>query len=96
MRKKTFDFTKHKCKKIIFTIDCDYLPLVEAIGLDYSEYGSDLKIKIFLDAEEFRRMYNRDPYKFAFNTLNPELAESCSDAKIYNPSKKDYENYFLD
>ena len=88
--------TTHKCKKIIFTIDSDYLELVEAIGLDYSKFGSDLKIKIFLDAEEFRRFYNPDPYNFAFNTLNPELAESCSEVNIYNPSKKDYENYFLD
>ena len=36
----------HKCKKIIFTIDSDYLELVESIGLDYSKFGSDLKIKI--------------------------------------------------
>ena len=86
----------YKCKKIIFTIDSDYLELVEAIGLDYSKFGSDLKIKIFLDAQEFKQFYDPDPYNFCFNTLNPELAESCSDAKIYNPSKKDYENYYLD
>ncbi len=86
----------YKCKKIIFTIDSDYLELVEAIGLDYKKFGSDLKIKIFLDAQEFQQFYDPDPYNFAFNTLNPELAESCSDAKIYNPSKEDYENYYLD
>lgn len=88
--------TKHKCKKIIFTIDSDYEELVDAIGLDYSRSGSDLKIKMFLDKAELKRVYNPDPYNFAFNTLNPELAETCSDAKIYNPSKKDYENYYLD
>ena len=44
---RTFDFTKHKCKKVIFTIDSDYLELVDAIGLDYSRSGSDLKIKYF-------------------------------------------------
>ena len=86
----------YKCKKIIFTIDSDYLELVEAIGLDYKKFGSDLKIKIFLDSQEFQQFYDPDAYNFAFNTLNPELAESCSDAKIYNPSKEDYENYFLD
>ena len=96
MKKRTFDFTKHKCKKIIFTIDLDYLELVEAIGLDYKKFGSDLKIKIFLDAEEFRRTFDPDPENFAFNVLNPELSESCSDAKIYNPSKKDYLEYELD
>tara|TARA_B100000085_G_scaffold136176_1_gene124029 strand:- start:751 stop:1020 length:270 start_codon:yes stop_codon:yes gene_type:complete len=88
--------TTHKCKKIIFTIDCDYEELVDAIGLDYSRFGSDLKIKMFLDNAELKRVFDPDPYNFAFNTLNPELAESCSDAKIYNPSKKDYENYYLD
>ena len=96
MRKTTFDFTKHKCKKIIFTIDSDYLELVDAIGLDYKKFGSDLKIKIFLDAAEFRRTYNPNPENFAFNALNPELSETCSEFHIYNPSKKDYENYYLD
>ena len=88
--------TKHKCKKIIFTIDSDYLELVEAIGLDYSKFGSDLKIKIFLDQKELKQFYDPDPYNFAFNTLNPELAESCSEAKIYNPTKKDYLEYEID
>tara|TARA_R100001198_G_scaffold62849_1_gene36712 strand:- start:81 stop:350 length:270 start_codon:yes stop_codon:yes gene_type:complete len=88
--------TTHKCKKVIFTIDSDYLELVEAIGLDYSKFGSDLKIKIFMDKVELKKYYDPDPYNFAFNTLNPELAESCSEVNIYNPSKKDYENYFLD
>ena len=86
----------HKCKKIIFTIDSDYEELVDAIGLDYSRSGSDLKIKMFLDKAELKRVYNPDPYNFAFNTLNPELAESCSEAKIYNPTKKDYLEYELD
>ena len=45
MKKRTFDFTKHKCKKIIFTIDSDYLDLVDCIGLDYQKFGTDLKIK---------------------------------------------------
>ena len=88
--------TKHKCKKIIFTIDSDYLELVDAIGLDYSRSGSDLKIKIFMDKVELKKYYDPDPYNFAFNTLNPELAESCSEAKIYNPTKKDYLEYELD
>ena len=88
--------TTHKCKKIIFTIDSDYLELVEAIGLDYSKFGTDLKIKIFLDQQELKKFYDPDPYNFAFNTLNPELAESCSDAKIYNPTKKDYLEYEID
>ena len=86
----------HKCKKIIFTIGSDYLELVESIGLDYSKFGSDLKIKIFLDQQDLKEFYDPDPYNFAFNTLNPELAESCSDAKIYNPTKKDYLEYELD
>ena len=86
----------HEFKKIIFTIDCDYEELVDAIGLDYSKSGSDLKIKMFLDQKELKRVFDPDPYNFAFNTLNPELAESCSDAKIYNPTKKDYLEYEID
>ena len=96
MTTKTFDFTTHKFKKVIFTIDGDFEPLVENFDLEYTKSGYDLKIKVFLDAEEFRRFYDPDPYNFAFNTLNPELAESCSEVNIYNPSKKDYKNYHLD
>ena len=48
MKKRIFDFTKHKCKKVIFTIDSDYLDLVDCIGLDYTRSGYDLKIKLFL------------------------------------------------
>ena len=88
--------TKHKYKKVIFTIDIDYLDLVEALDLDHIKKGTDIKIICFLDSEEYKRFYNPDPYNFCFNTLNPELAESCSEVNIYNPSKKDYENYFLD
>ena len=96
MKKTIFDFTKHKCKKVIFTIDSDFTELVEAVGLEYKKFGSDLKIKTFLDAEELRRFYDPDPENFAFNALNPELSETCSEVHIYNPSKKDYENYYLD
>ena len=96
MKKRIFDFTKHKCKKVIFTIDSDYLDLVDCIGLDYTRSGYDLKIKLFLDAEEFRMFYDPDPENFAFNALNPELSETCSEVHIYNPSKKDYEEYDLD
>ena len=55
MRTKTFDFTTHKYKKVIFTIDSDYTELVEAVDLEYTKKGHDLKVKTFLDAEEFRR-----------------------------------------
>ena len=88
--------TKHKYKKVIFTIDSDYTELVEAVDLEFTKKGSDLKIKTFLDDKEFKRFYSPDPIEFCSNTLNWELGESCSEVNIYNPSKKDYENYFLD
>ena len=88
--------TKHKFKKVIFTIDSDYQELVEAVGLDYSKNGYDLKIKIFLDQEEFKKFYSKDEVTFCSNTLNWELGESCSEVHIYNPSKKDYLEYEID
>jgi hypothetical protein len=88
--------TKHKCKKIIFTIDCDYEELVDAIGLDYSRHGTDLKIKVFLDPDEFKRFYSKDEVTFCSRCLNYELGETCSEVHIYNPSKEDYKNYYLD
>ena len=88
--------TKHKYKKVIFSIDSDFTELVEAVDLEFTKRGSDLKIKTFLDDKEFKRFYSPDPIEFCSNTLNWELGESCSEVNIYNPSKKDYENYFLD
>ena len=88
--------TKHKFKKVIFTIDSDYQELVEAVGLDYSKKGYDLKVKTMLDPEEFKRFYSPDPIEFCSNTLNWELGESCSEVHIYNPSKQDYLDYEID
>ena len=47
--------TKHKYKKVIFTIDSDFTELVEAVDLEFTKRGSDLKIKTFLDDKEFKR-----------------------------------------
>ena len=88
--------TKHKFQKVIFTIDSDYTELVEAVDLEYTKKGSDLKVKTFLDDDEFKKFYSPDPIEFCSNTLNCELGESCSEVNIYKPSKNYYENYFLD
>ena len=78
-------------KKVIFTLDIDYLELVDAIGLDYTKRGTDLKVSVYLDQQEMEEYFDNDPYNFAFNWLNPELAESCSDFKIYKMSKEEQE-----
>ena len=78
-------------KKVIFTIDIDYEELVDAVGLDYTKRGSDIKVSVYLDEDEIEEYFDKDPYNFAFNCLNPELAESCSDFKIYKMSKKEQE-----
>ena len=78
-------------KKVIFTIDIDYEELVDAVGLDYTKRRSDLKVSVYLDQEEMTEFFDKDPYNFAFNCLNPELAESCSDFKIYKMSKEQQE-----
>jgi len=78
-------------KKVIFTLDIDYLELVDAVGLDYTKRGSDLKVSVYLDKDEMEQYFDNDAYNFAFNCLNPTLAESCSDFKIYKMSKKEQE-----
>ena len=83
--------TKTELKKVIFTLDIDYLELVDAVGLDYTKRGTDLKVSVYLDQEEITEYFDKDPYNFAFNCLNPELAESCSDFKIYKMSKEEQE-----
>ena len=79
----------NELKKVIFTIDIDYEELVDAVGLDYTKRGTDLKVSVYLDEEEMTEYFDKDPYNFAFNCLNPELAESCSDFKIYKMSKEE-------
>ena len=83
--------TKTELKKVIFTLDIDYLELVDAVGLDYTKKGTDLKVSVYLDREEMTEYFDKDPYNFAFNCLNPELAESCSNFKIYKMSKEEQE-----
>ena len=83
----------HEFKKIIFTIDCDYEELVDAIGLDYSRSGSDLKITQFIESENLKDYYHDNPEYFCANVLNWELAETCSEFKIYNPTDRDYAKY---
>ena len=79
----------NELKKVIFTLDIDYLELVDCIGLDYTKKGTDLKVSVYLDDQEMQEYFDKDPYNFSFNCLNPELAESCSDFKIYKMSKKE-------
>tara|TARA_R100000664_G_scaffold2544_2_gene6291 strand:+ start:125 stop:433 length:309 start_codon:yes stop_codon:yes gene_type:complete len=83
--------TKTELKKVIFTIDLDYKELVDAIGLDYTKRGTDLKVSVYLDDQEMEEWFDKDAYNFAFNCLNPELAESCSSFKIYKMSKEEQE-----
>ena len=78
-------------KKVIFTLDIDYLELVDAIGLNYSTSANDLKVSVYLDQEEIEEYYDEDPCNFASNSLNEELGESCSKFKIYKMSKEEQE-----
>ena len=48
--------TKHKYKKVIFTIDSDFTELVEAVDLEFTKRGSDLKIKTFLAKNAISRL----------------------------------------
>ena len=75
--------------KVFFTLDIDYLELVDAVGLDYTKRGHDLKVSVYLDNQEMEEYFDNDAYNFAFNCLNPELAESCSSFKIYKMSKEE-------
>ena len=70
--------------RVIFTIDCDYEELVEAIGLDYVRRGSDLKVSCYTNKKDELENWLEPEYdKFCENVLNPELAESCSYAVVY-------------
>ena len=70
--------------RVIFTIDCDYEELVQAIDLDYVRRGSDLKVSCYTNStQELESWLHPDFSTFCENVLNPELAESCSYAVVY-------------
>lgn len=70
--------------RVVFTIDCDYEELVQAIDLDYVKKGSDLKVSCYTDSSNELENWLEPEYdKFCENVLNPELAESCSYAMVY-------------
>ena len=79
------DQVQHDLKyRIVFTIDCDYEELVQAIDLDYVRRGSDLKVSCYTDSKDELESWLEPEYdKFCENVLNPELAESCSYAVVY-------------
>ena len=79
------DQTKHQYKyRIVFTIDCDYEELVQAIDLDYVRRGSDLKVSCYTNSNNQLESWLEPEYdKFCGNVLNEELAESCSYAMVY-------------
>jgi hypothetical protein len=70
--------------RVVFTIDCDYEELVDAIGLDFVRRGTDLKVSCYTDSQTELESWLEPEYdKFCENVLNPELAESCSFATVY-------------
>jgi len=70
--------------RVVFTIDCDYEELVEAIDLDYVRRGNDLKVSCYTDSQiELESWLDPEYEKFCENVLNPTLAESCSYAMVY-------------
>ena len=79
------DQVKHQYKyRIVFTIDCDYEELVEAIDLDYVRRGNDLKVSCYTNStNELENWLEPDISEICENVLNPELAESCSYAMVY-------------
>ena len=82
--------TTTKYKHIVFTIDSDYEELVDAVGLDYTRRGSDLKVSLGLTEDELKESYDKDPEIFCANVLNPTFAESCSKATVRNAKEGEY------
>ncbi len=86
---KTASYSQESYIMVVFTIDCDYEELVEAIDLDYIRRGSDLKVRAYFDSlDELREYYDPEPHWFCTNVFNEELAESCSKAVLYKHSEK--------
>ena len=90
---KTASYSQESYIMCVFTIDCDYEELVEAIDLDYIRRGSDLKVRAYFDTlEELQEYYDPEPDEFCSNVFNEELGESCSKAVLYKHSHPIYFN----
>ena len=82
--------TKTAYKHVVFTIDIDFIELVDAIGLDYTRRGDDLKVSVGLTAEEVQQCFHEDPQIFCANTLNDTLAETCTKVTVRNAKDGEY------
>ena len=80
--------------RVVFTIDADYLELVEAIDLDYVRRKNDLKVSCYTNStQELESWLHPDFSSFCENVLNPELAESCSYAMVYRKPRRGPNRY---
>jgi hypothetical protein len=82
--------TKTAYKHVVFTIDIDFVELVDAIGLDYTRRGDDLKVSVGLPADEIDQYFDEDPERFCANVLNDELAETCTKVTVRNAKEGQY------
>ena len=80
--------TKTIYKHLVFTIDSDFTELVDAIGLDYTKYGTDIKVSVKLPADEVEQYFDEDPEIFCANVLNETLAETCSKVTVRNAKEE--------
>jgi len=68
--------------KVVFTIDSDYVSLVDALGLDFTRNGYDLTIPVYVDKEEWQEIlsYCDGNVEAIMYQLfeNHALVESCS------------------
>ena len=89
------DQVEHQYKyRVVFTIDCDYEELVQAIDLDYVRRKSDLKVSCYTNStQELESWLDPDFTTFCENVLNPDLAESCSYVMVYRKPRRGPNRY---
>ena len=68
--------------KVVFTIDSDYVSLVDALGLDFTVNGYDLTIPVYVDKEEWQEILSycdNNVEAIMYQVFeNHALVESCS------------------
>ena len=91
---KTASYSQESYIMVVFTIDCDYEELVQAIDLDYVRRKSDLKVSCYTNStQELESWLDPDFTTFCENVLNPDLAESCSYVMVYRKPRRGSNRY---
>ena len=90
--------TNQELNQVLFSIDYDWVPFLEALKIPYVKTESVLEIFCILKSSELKEYFSINPQEFCRNVFNPEMAQTCCNFRISKAKPEEYKEYldFLD